>query len=116
MSGPRLGNPCRQGAAEDHLGTWWFGYRHARDIPDELFLEAMQIAARERAEVQGWSRPLPANRWDIGAVLATGHIADFDAETPGVPPKVVLAKAKRLIARGVIRGCDCGCRGDFELT
>lgn len=31
------------------------------------------------------------------------------------PEKVVLAKARSLIRRGVIGGCGCGCRGDFVL-
>jgi hypothetical protein len=31
------------------------------------------------------------------------------------PDKVVLAKAKRLVKRGLISGCTCGCRGDFEI-
>lgn len=109
--GPKLGDPRRL-----ENGTWWFGYQHARDIPDELFIEAMSVASKERAEMQGWPNPLPANRWDIAAVLATGHASpDMDMETPGVPPKVVLAKANRLIRRGVIDGCGCGCRGDFKI-
>lgn len=33
-----------------------------------------------------------------------------------IPVKVVLAKARRLIRRGVITGCACGCRGDFEVA
>lgn len=33
-----------------------------------------------------------------------------------VPPKVVHAKLRRLIRRGLVDGCYCGCRGDFSLT
>lgn len=32
------------------------------------------------------------------------------------PPKVALAKMRALIRRGLVEGCACGCRGDFELT
>lgn len=32
------------------------------------------------------------------------------------PEKVVLAKMRRLIAKGLVKGCPCGCRGDFEIT
>jgi hypothetical protein len=32
------------------------------------------------------------------------------------PPKLKLAKMKNLIRRGLVSGCDCGCRGDFEIT
>jgi hypothetical protein len=34
----------------------------------------------------------------------------------GVPDKLVLAKMRQLIRRGVVDGCPCGCRGDFEIT
>jgi hypothetical protein len=34
----------------------------------------------------------------------------------GTPPKLALAKMSMLIRRGVVSGCTCGCRGDFELT
>lgn len=35
---------------------------------------------------------------------------------PGVPYKVMLAKMRSLIKRGLVGGCACGCRGDFYLT
>lgn len=38
------------------------------------------------------------------------------AMPPGTPDKLVLAKMRQLIRRGVVDGCDCGCRGDFEIT
>lgn len=34
---------------------------------------------------------------------------------PGAPWKVLLAKAKALHRRGLLDGCFCGCRGDYEL-
>lgn len=33
-----------------------------------------------------------------------------------VPEKLILAKLKQLIKNGLISGCCCGCRGDFEIT
>lgn len=33
-----------------------------------------------------------------------------------VPYKVGLAAMANLIKRGLVSGCACGCRGDFELT
>lgn len=33
-----------------------------------------------------------------------------------VPEKLALAKMSSLIRRGLVTGCDCGCRGDFEIT
>lgn len=32
------------------------------------------------------------------------------------PKKIQLAKMKMLIKDGLVVGCDCGCRGDFEIT
>jgi hypothetical protein len=74
----------------------------------------LRVASRERAEATRRQSFLGATRWDVEAVLGTGHIKERVEDIPGVPSKVVLAKARRLINRKVIKGCDCGCRGDFE--
>ena len=34
----------------------------------------------------------------------------------GLPDKLVLGKMRMLMRRGLVSGCDCGCRGDFEIT
>ena len=39
-----------------------------------------------------------------------------DAMPEGTPYNLVRAKMARLIKRGLVSGCTCGCRGDFELT
>lgn len=33
-----------------------------------------------------------------------------------VPNKLVLAKMRMLIRRGLVEGCGCGCRGDFVIS
>lgn len=88
------------------------GYRHARDIPDLAFMRAVVHARREHGD-----RLLPATRWDVEQVLAGRPLPreDFD-DIPGVPSKVVLAKFRRVQGRGLVSGCDCSCRGDFEIT
>lgn len=43
----------------------------------------------------------------------TGYVAEC---YPDVPYKVVAAKLSKLLKRGLVTGCDCGCRGDWELT
>ena len=35
---------------------------------------------------------------------------------PKVPDKLCRAKMASLMRRGLIDGCPCGCRGDYELT
>lgn len=34
----------------------------------------------------------------------------------GTPDKVRLQKMRKLVRRGLISGCACGCRGDYEIT
>lgn len=42
---------------------------------------------------------------------------DVRAAMPaGIHKHLVLAKMENLIRRGLVDGCYCGCRGDFELT
>lgn len=64
------------------------------DIPDEAFLAAVQAVHD--------SKHMWAATWEISEAL-------------NVPIKLVLSKARRLINRGVLDGCACGCRGDFEI-
>lgn len=73
-------------------------------------------------------RPPKAADIDGDALLAaiwayiefSGHRAaqcwDIEPWYPSIPPKVVRAKLARLIAKGWLDGCACGCRGDFTLT
>jgi hypothetical protein len=83
------------------------------DIPDDQFLDAVAAVIRKRGM---W-----ANRWDVAAVLDghpewIGERAATDGESVRMPEKLVLAKARKLIRRGLLSGCFCGCRSDFELT
>lgn len=32
------------------------------------------------------------------------------------PPKLALAKMRKMVRKGLVSGCYCGCRGDFEIT
>ena len=43
-------------------------------------------------------------------------LSDIERLYPTFPVKLVLAKLRSLIRRGLITGCACGCRGDFEIT
>ncbi len=77
------------------------GSVQAKDCPERPILELL-------ASKSGWwfmFRP------EISADRSVFHA--FPADTPY---KVALAKMSSLIRRGYVSGCDCGCRGDFELT
>ena len=41
---------------------------------------------------------------------------DIQAALPEFPEKVVLAKLRSLVKRGMLNGCACGCRGDFHRS
>ena len=47
------------------------------------------------------------NRWEIAREVS---------EINGAPEAVVLAKMRKLVKRGLVDGCGCGCRGDFTIT
>ena len=65
----------------------------ASDIPDEAILSILRV-----------NDP----RWTL--------IWDLTEALPNFPEKVIRAKCRSLKRRGRIDGCDCGCRGDWELT
>lgn len=64
----------------------------AKDISDEAFFEALDATIVHEN--------LGAVYWEMAKYM-------------GVPDKVLLAKAKSMIKRGLITGCTDGCRGDF---
>lgn len=78
----------------------------AKDIPDKLVLE---ILSKHQGE---WAflRDNGELHWN-----STGYDNPIKI-MENAPKKVVLAKFRSLIKRGLVGGCDCGCRGDFEIT
>lgn len=81
----------------------------AKDIPDDDLLELIKrlsnglpVAYLNRDAYEGFRSPW-ANRYAIEAIW------------PSIPPKVIRAKLKSLVKRGLVSGCVCGCRGDFEV-
>lgn len=70
----------------------------------------MKAADIDDVEILGVIERLCA---ETGSWTFTYHVA---ASYPSVPPKVVAAKLSKLLRRGLVTGCACGCRGDWELT
>lgn len=89
----------------------------ASDITDEAFLGAVVEAIVVRSRVEETTY-LWATRWDVAAVLAghPEHVGAGPFDYPDMPWKIVVAKAHRLIQRGLLNGCGCGCRGEFSIT
>lgn len=104
----------------------------ASDISDAVFLAVVDSVQREKQRRQGtdyrpwalWGYDLapylrrpddgPSNEHYITEYVRHGpHVRDM---LPGIPEKVLRAKGQRLIDRGLLSGCMCGCRGDMEVT
>jgi hypothetical protein len=73
-----------------------------KDIPDRPILEFL-LGLNGRWGTWFTYEPMPDNT----VVLAMPK---------GTPEKLVCAKMRQLIKRGLVDGCDCGCRGDYVLT
>lgn len=70
-----------------------------KDIPTEPVLRFLA----ERPGV--WCNWYFGDENDVGQAMPAG-----------TPEKLVLAKMRGLIAKDLVDGCPCGCRGDFVLT
>ena len=67
-----------------------------KDIPDEPILQFLLKAKGN-----------PCSWYFVRNALPKNFFA---------PKKLILAKMSQLIKKGLINGCTCGCRGDFEIT
>lgn len=68
----------------------------AADLDDRAVLRVVEASCLAR------------NSWTNTTVVAEAF--------PDAPFKVVAAKLSKLLRRKFVTGCDCGCRGDWELT
>lgn len=73
----------------------------AKDVPELPVLHFLSQAS-------GW-----ATHWKFEG-LTMPSVAD--AMPDCTPEKVRLAKMKALLKRGLVCGCPCGCRGDWEIS
>ena len=76
-----------------------------KDIPDRPVLEFLRDLPLRTGSTGTWFdyEPRPEN--------TVVHVMP-----DGTPQKLALAKMRMMVRRGVVSGCACGCRGDFELT
>ena len=76
------------------------------DIPDRpilLFLSGVK------------QRPDGSRPWSTHNDGA-GMPSVFGGFPPNTPDKLILAKMRQMLRRGVVDGCGCGCRGDWVIT
>jgi hypothetical protein len=81
-----------------------------KDIPDRPVLQFLVDRPWSDIRNATWFATATEAHGDYGAnsVLL--------AMPPNTPEKLALAKMRSLIRRGLVDGCPCGCRGDFEIT
>ncbi len=99
-----------------HRTADWDNLMQCKDIPDHPILEFLAQMPKES---------IGANWLDLNGDIDARSGIDWKdilshsvrhAFPTDVPDKLVLAKMKQLIHRGVVDGCGCGCRGDFTIT
>jgi hypothetical protein len=74
-----------------------------KDIPDQAFIDAVRRTPGLDDRPGSWRM-----RWNVQAEL--------EKVTGPIPEKLLIAKAAKLMARGILGGCPCGCRGDYHLV
>lgn len=89
------------------------GRYQAKDIDDVFFLSCVDWCSMCHRPPLPWE-PSERNVYDHFPHWV--FIWNLECLMPIFPSEVILAKASALIRRGLLTGCDCGCRGDFELT
>jgi hypothetical protein len=78
--------------------------KQCKDIPD---LPILELLAKNP---DAWYNWFEEDQWE-------GNVYTVRRAMPrNTPEKLVLAKMAGLIRRGLVDGCPCGCRGDFEIT
>lgn len=75
------------------------GRLQCKDIPDAPILKFLD---RLNGQWAGWWK---YSKHDVRTAMPRD-----------LPDNLVLAKMRRLIERGLVDGCACGCRGDFVIT
>lgn len=72
-----------------------------KDIPDDVFMKAVELAPSPNLQANAWKM-----RWEVHWVL--------ESMIGEIPEKLLMAKARKLMSRKILGGCDCGCRGDWH--
>lgn len=73
----------------------------ASDVPEDEVLRVLR---------------LEPGKWHcVGKSQFMPSLTEKSEALAAFPHKVLLAKLDRMIKRGTIHGCACGCRGDFHV-
>jgi hypothetical protein len=88
-----------------------------KDISDGPILQFLGMLERKEV-VSCWEHFGKLETYRMQWATAHPGFANsvLNAMPAGTPTALARAKMQRLIDRGLVSGCTCGCRGDFELT
>ncbi|MFD9248297.1 hypothetical protein [Streptomyces bottropensis] len=77
-----------------------------KDIPDEALCDA----------VRRTPPPWPLSPGEVPWRMSWEVQAALESVLGPIPDKLFLAKVRKLFAKRLLGGCDCGCRGDYHLV
>lgn len=87
----------------------------AKDVPTLPILE--HLAKRIRERDRKLKDPALRAKWCTHWQYEKPEDAGWCLPIPkGTPDKVALAKMDQLYRKGLVAGCNCGCRGDWVIT
>jgi hypothetical protein len=92
------------------------GRFQAKDIDDVFFLGCVYGCSMSPDPPLPWAGNAKPDYYPLDRIPHWVFTWHLECLMPIFPSEVILAKASALIRRGLLTGCDCGCRGDFELT
>lgn len=92
------------------------GRFQAKDIDDVFFLRCVDWCSMCAEPPLPWFGDKKPDYYPLDRFPHWVFTWNLECLMPIFPSEVILAKASALMRRGLLTGCDCGCRGDFELT
>lgn len=84
-----------------------------KDIPTLPLLEHLAGRIHRPGDRDVMTRARWTTHWSITKTDDPGWPLPFPENTP---EKLRLAKMSQLLSKGLVDGCDCGCRGDWTIT
>lgn len=87
----------------------------SKDIPVEPILRHLLKFNEPHKRCGEWCSP--EGHWCLRFVDENeSRVWNAFPDKEATPENLLLAKMSKLIKQGLVDGCACGCRGDFEIT
>ncbi len=96
--------------------TWQEQYRNIEHTTCDTFYHAIYCGYRNLGAPKPYQAKGIPTRYFLEVMHDMGTWPTWKFMYNAFPRKVVIAKLKRLKARGLADGCACGCRGDWQIT